>query len=96
MSRLLVLLVLAGCHPRVAVDAPPPHREEHVLYRPGYLWVQGHYVRAGNAWVWQGGRYERERPSYVFVQGRWERQGNTYVWVQGGWRPRGRVVVQTR
>lgn len=81
-----------------AVEAgPPPPREEVVLYRPGYLWIQGHWVRgASQPWVWQAGHYARERPSHVYVQGRWERRGGRYVWIEGLWRPRGRVVVQRR
>jgi len=93
------LPAFAGCYAQTAAyvveDIPPP-REEVVIYRPGYLWIHGHWMRPQGQWVWRGGHYERERPSYVYVQGRWDRRRGTLVWIDGGWRPRGRVVVRTR
>jgi hypothetical protein len=89
-----------GCqaHARgyVIEDVPPP-REEVVIYRPGYIWVQGHWTLApGRRWVWRGGYYDRERANHLYTQGHWQRQGSKYVWVEGGWRPRARVVVRGR
>jgi hypothetical protein len=89
---------LAGCAGQAyVVDQVPPARDEVVTLRPGYIWVQGRYMRGprGN-WIWRGGYYVRERPQYVYVQGRWERRGRGYVWIDGEWRPRGRVVVRER
>jgi hypothetical protein len=100
----LAVLPAVGCYAETrtrpsgyVIDDVPPAREEVVIYRPGYIWVQGHWTLGpGRRWVWRGGYYERERPSYVYVQGRWERRGDTYIWIDGGWRPRGRVVVRSR
>jgi hypothetical protein len=77
-------------------DEPPAPREEYVVYRPGYVWVQGNWTRDryNNGWRWQNGYYVRERAGYVYDNGRWERRGRQHVWVQGQWRPRGSVVVR--
>jgi hypothetical protein len=76
--------------------SPPPARAEVVYYRPGHVYVQGHWVRSGGDWRWRNGYYVRERPNYVFMQPRWERRGRSYVYIEGGWQPRGRVVVRRR
>jgi hypothetical protein len=74
---------------------PPAPRAEYVTYRPGYIWVHGHWRRDVNGrWYWQDGYYVRERPGYVYVPGHWERRGNHYVWREGGWYSRGRVTVR--
>jgi hypothetical protein len=99
--RLFVALVLAcsvggsmGCGARggIAEEAPPPAREEIVIYKPGYVWIQGNYTRSNGGWAWVPGRYVRERPGYVWISGRWDRWPSGYVWVTGGWRKQGRVV----
>ena len=90
------MVLASGCAGSsvAVVEAVPPHREEVVVYKPGHIWVHGHWARDGRRWVWREGRYERERPSHVYLQGHWEKRGRTYVWVEGSWKPRGRVIVR--
>jgi len=101
-AALSAVPVLGGCtgHASYVVEtettAPPPPREEYVVYRPGHVWVQGHWVRDGRHYRWRSGYYERERPNMVYVHGRWDRRGHRYVWVDGGWRPRASVTIQGR
>jgi hypothetical protein len=80
----------------VVETSPPPPRREVVVYRPGFLWIPGRWVHAGNRWDWRGGYYARERPNHVYVEGRWERRGRGHVWVEGGWRPRDHARVRDR
>ena len=95
-APLLVAGALTGCagEAYVVESGPPAPRYETVVYRPGHVWVQGHWVREGRNWYWRDGYYVRERPNYVYVQPRWERRGRGYVYVRGDWRPRGRVYVR--
>lgn len=88
---------LAGCSGRavlVAEDAPPPSRAERVTYRPGHVWVGGHWERRGRHWMWRDGYYQRERPGFVYIEGRWQHTTNGLVWVEGGWRRRSGVVTR--
>ena len=100
LSKLLaapLLALVASCVSEgayVVETAPPAPRYEAVHYRPGYVWVTGHWVRDGRHWHWREGYYIRERPNYVYIQPRWERRGRGYVFVHGEWRPRGRVYVR--
>jgi hypothetical protein len=101
MRRLKIFLpalFAVGCagEAYVVTEAPPAARVESVSYRPGYVWVSGHYVRDGRHWRWNNGYYIRDRPNYVYTQPRWERRGRGYVYVEGSWRPRGRVYVERR
>jgi hypothetical protein len=98
-SLLLAALLLPACVVRgsgsahvsgpVAVveveEEPPPPRVVHVETRPGFLWVEGRWVRRSGRWVWNDGHYERTRSGHVWSQGRWERRGNRHVWVEGRW-----------
>ena len=84
----------AGEGTYIIESGPPPPREEVVVYRPGHVWVHGHWTRVGRHWQWQRGYYVRERPNYVYVQPRWERRGRGYVYIRGEWRPRGRTYVR--
>jgi hypothetical protein len=81
--------VLSGCYAEssgyVVEDAPPAAREEVVVYRPGYVWVHGHWHHDGHHYLWRGGYYEHARPGYVYVEGRHVKHGKRYVWVEGGW-----------
>jgi hypothetical protein len=100
-AALSVAPVLSGCAARVgytveAETEPPPPRPERVVYRPGYVWVQGHWVRSGGHWLWRSGHYERERAGMVYEHGRWERRGRSHVWVEGTWRPRASVRIEGR
>jgi hypothetical protein len=108
LQKHLVMLLVAGaaalsdmgCYARAhayVIEELPAPREEVVIYRPGFVWVQGHWVLApGRRWIWRGGYYERERTNHVYVQGHWTHRDGQYVWVEGSWRPRGRVVVRDR
>jgi len=76
-------------------EPPPAARAEYVSYRPGYVWIQGRWVRDyNNRWRWSSGYYVRERPGFVYMPGRWERRGRQYIWVDGGWRTQSEVSVR--
>ena len=66
-------------------EQPPPPRVVVVNTRPGFVWVEGRWLRRGNRWDWRDGHYERVRAGNVWVQGRWERRGRRHVWVEGHW-----------
>jgi hypothetical protein len=89
---------LTGCAGEVYLveTAPPPPRQEVAVYRPGFVWVQGHWARSNTGWRWRPGYYERERPNQVYVHGRWERRGNSYIWIEGRWRGRANVTIRDR
>src|SRR5947207_918461 len=86
----------AGTATYTVETTPPPPRSEIVVYRSGYTWVHGYWVRDGHQWAWREGYYIRDRPNYVYTQPRWERRGRGYVYIRGEWRPRGTVVVRRR
>jgi hypothetical protein len=74
----------------VEVDEdPPPPRAVVVETRPGFIFIQGHWDRAGNRWAWRDGYWERERAGYAWEEGRWEPRGRGHVWVEGRWRANG-------
>ncbi len=75
-------------------EEPPPPRVVNVEVRPGFLWIEGRWVRNGGRWAWRDGYYERERAGYMFEQGRWENRGGRHVWVEGHWRAGGRVETR--
>jgi hypothetical protein len=105
LPKLLALVIAASAAPLavttgcageayVVETSPPPVRAEVVTYRPGYVWVQGHWNRTGGEWRWRNGYYIRERPNHVYIQPRWERRPRGWVYIDGGWRARGRVVIR--
>jgi hypothetical protein len=71
----------------------PPPRAENFVYRPGYVWVRGHWDRDGGAWRWRPGYYEPTRAGYIWVDGHWTAQSGRWVWIRGGWYTRGGVAV---
>jgi len=96
-ATLATVPAMTGCAAEgayVIEDAPPPAREEVVVYKPGYVWVHGRWTHPGRRWAWQSGHYVRERPAQVYVEGRWERRGSGHVWVDGRWRSRSGVVIR--
>lgn len=66
-------------------EAPPPPRQERIIYRPGFVWIEGRWAYRGGRYVWIDGRYERERRGHRWVQGHWERRGRRHVWIDGHW-----------
>lgn len=76
------------------VEDVPVAPAETVVYKPGYVWVDGHWVHQRSGWAWTAGHHERDRPDHIWVQGHWARQGRAHVWVAGGWRARGHIVVR--
>jgi hypothetical protein len=100
-SALSVVPALTGCAGEASYVVetevtPPPPRREVTVYRPGYVWIEGHWVRRGHDWRWRPGYYERERHDMVYVNGHWERRGRAYVWIEGRWRPRASVTIEGR
>lgn len=98
LSPWLIVLAMgcAGTTTVVVRDEPPPaQRFERVDYRPGYVFIQGHWTPRGNRrWAWIPGHYERERPGYVYIEGRWRTDRHGHYWVDGEWRRRGGVVIR--
>lgn len=97
LGAALAVAPMTGCAAEgsyLVASGPPAPRHETIVYRPGFVYVQGHWVRDGGHWHWRDGYYIRERPNYVYTQPRWERRGRGYVYIQGEWRPRGRVYVR--
>ncbi|MBV8758482.1 MAG: YXWGXW repeat-containing protein [Deltaproteobacteria bacterium] len=70
-------------------EEPPPPRYETVEVRPGFVFITGHWYRAGGRWEWRQGYWERERAGYTWEPGRWEARGRGHVWVEGNWRAGG-------
>lgn len=92
MRKLLAILLFAGActgSAYIVDDGPPVARAEVTTYRPGYVWVHGHWTNTGRRWVWQNGYYARERQGYVYVEGGWHRRGNRHVYRDGVWRRNG-------
>jgi len=101
-GALAGVTLTTGCvlHGRTAVvvDAePPPPRYVEVDFRPGYIWIDGHWAYRGSQWIWMDGYYERERPGHVYVHGSWSRRGGRWHWVEPRWqRGHGRVRRDVR
>ena len=94
LTKYLAALVFVGAcagEAYVVESGPPAPRSEVVVYRPGFVWVNGYWTSDSGRWHWHSGHYVRERPNYVYIQPRWERRGRGHVFVQGEWRARGRV-----
>jgi hypothetical protein len=96
---LLLVVALAAAAPltacyvqtraAVVVDAPPPRvRRVQVEPRPGYLWVDGHWISRGGRWVWRDGHWVRSRPDHAYVQGRWIKRSGRWHWVEPRWERR--------
>ena len=96
LYKLLLVAIVAvtsapalGCYTEpytyAVYTAPPAPREEYVVYRPGSIWVHGHWAYDGGAWRWHGGHYEAARPGYVYREGHWGRYNGQYYWHGGGW-----------
>ena len=75
-------------------EEPPPQRVVVMESRPGFIFIEGRWVRNGGRWVWRDGYYERERVGYSWEQGRWENRGGRHVWVDGRWRGGGGPAVR--
>lgn len=97
MALTLSALIGAGTacvihsHP---TSEPPPPRYTYVDYRPGYVWIDGHWAWHGR-WVWSEGYWVPERRGHYYVQGHWARRGGRHVWVDGSWR-RGKAPAGVR
>jgi hypothetical protein len=69
----------------VVYEEPPPPPRRTIVYRPGYVWIEGRYHYNNGRYVWHDGRYERERHGYHYRPGRWQRSGRGHVYVEGRW-----------
>lgn len=92
---LLLAAVLAGCSTNpppervYVIDRPPPARVELVPVAPGprYVWVTGHWQRAGTGWAWTRGRYVAPPARYrSWAPGEWHHGRRGWYYVDGHWR----------
>jgi hypothetical protein len=79
-----------------AYTQPPPPRDELVSYRPGYVYVHGHWLREPGGWRFEPGYYMPEKPGLMWVDGHWAQQNGQYVWIDGGWYRRGATTIVRR
>jgi hypothetical protein len=73
----------------VVREAPPPPRFERPgpMPGPGFVWVNGYWVRQGPQWAWVGGHWEHPpRAGARWEDPRWERSGVEFRFRAGGWR----------
>jgi hypothetical protein len=77
----------AGVHVGIGINlTPPAERVEVVPARPhdGWVWIGGHWRRAGGQWVWVGGRWANPpRRGGLWVRGHYNRRGE---WIEGHWK----------
>ena len=66
-------------------EEPPPPQVVVTEVRPGYVSIEGRWVRERGTWRWVAPRWERERVGMRWEGGRWERRGNRHVWIEGHW-----------
>jgi hypothetical protein len=92
---LLGLALSTGCVARgyIVAETPPAPRHVVVDVRPGFVWIEGHWVRSAGNWSWIDGYWVAERPGYLYVQGTWVRDGSRWRWRAGEWRARAVVNV---
>ena len=96
---LIGLTTATGCVARgviVADDPPPVARVTYAQPRPGYVWVEGHWMRDGGRWAWRDGHYVRDRSGHVYVQGDWRRNGRRWEYRDGQWQQRVRLEARIR
>lgn len=94
LRTVFILMMIAGAanssfaqrfyvkvRPSIAVATRP------VCPHAGYVWVEGDWVWANNAYVWHAGYWAAPpRPHAVWVPGHWVRERRGYYWIGGRWR----------
>ena len=88
---------LSGCYATsvgVGVEAGPPAPAYYDdYYRPGYAFIDGHWVWTASGWQWYPGYWAASRPGYAYVQGYWDYWGGRWAYRPGLWaRSRGGYV----
>jgi hypothetical protein len=76
---------LASAQPWYNGPPPPPPRYERHPMRPGFVWENGHWNRAGGRWVWGPGRYIAVAPGRHWIPGHWRMGPQGRYWVGGHW-----------
>lgn len=85
---VMIVTGVASCRPSAVVvkERPPvPFYTRPAPARPGYVWVEGGYVRSGRGYVYQQGYWAPPRQGRTYRQGYWKNTRRGYVWVPGRW-----------
>lgn len=86
---LTILIFLSGCGPSAMVvrDRPmAPYYARPAAPGPGYIWVNGEWLRRGRHYNYRQGYWAPPRPRYhQYREGRWQQRRNGYYWVPGRW-----------
>jgi hypothetical protein len=73
-----------------ATEPPPPLRREVVAPHPPHphwVWIGGHWNRAGGKWIWVRGYWSRPpHAGAMWVPGWWVARPHGYIWIAGHWR----------
>ena len=89
LAVVATAITVAAIATAVATAPPVAVSVEYYDYgaRPGYVWVNPHYVYASSGWVWQAGYWQDDRPGYYWVQGGWQWNGYEWIWRPGHYEP---------
>ena len=88
LSILSLMAVACGGSYQTVADVPPPSPKiADLVYepRPGFVRIDGHYVRSNDGWTWSSGSWVAERPGYIYRQGSWTSRGAKWHWRAGEW-----------
>lgn len=88
---LFISMFIVSCRSSAVVVSAPPPRPVYVRPvspGPGYIWIEGNYIRNGRGYIYKPGYWSVPPRRYrvsSYREGYWAPQGNTYRWHRGRW-----------
>ncbi|MEO6290397.1 MAG: hypothetical protein ABIO76_10770 [Ginsengibacter sp.] len=83
------LIFLAGCGPSAVVvrtRPQPPVYVRPMAPGPGYIWVEGDWIRRGRYYNYRKGHWVAQSPRYrQYKPGRWQQRRSGWYWIPGRW-----------
>ncbi len=83
------LFFLSGCGPSYVVVRSKPEAPVYtrpVAPGPGFVWIEGEWVRSGHGYVYKQGYWARPRARYrEYAGGHWQEGRGGWYWVRGHW-----------
>jgi hypothetical protein len=88
---IAIVISVSSCRSSAVVVSTPPPRPVYVRPAtpgPGYIWVEGNYIRNGRGYIYKPGYWSvppRRYRASSYRPGYWAPRGNTYHWHRGRW-----------